>query len=100
MLRHYTLQAHLAGVTEDCLTVVVLHVLIEAQTWCSLGQHRGERSLAHLKRLASQIVAIQLDQVEGVEKHAGVVSAVADAVERCEPVIIAGDSFPIDDTGA
>ena len=38
--------------------------------------------------------------VEGVQEHVPVMLAVADTLERCEPVIIAGDSFAIDDTGA
>jgi hypothetical protein len=29
---------------------------------------RGERGLAHLKRVAAKVVAVQLDQVEGVRE--------------------------------
>jgi hypothetical protein len=30
----------------------------------------AERGLAHLKRFAAQVVAVQFDQVEGIEEHA------------------------------
>jgi hypothetical protein len=40
---------------------------------------RGERGLAHLKRIAPQVVAVQLDQIEGVQEDAGVVPPIADA---------------------
>jgi hypothetical protein len=46
-----------------------------------------------------QVLAIQLDEVEGVEEHVPVMLAVADTLERCEPVVIARDGFPIDDAG-
>jgi len=38
-----------------------------------------------------------LQQVEGVQEHVPVMLAVADTLERCEPVVIARDGFPIDD---
>ena len=34
----------------------------------SLGHDRCERGLADLKRIAPQVVAVQLNKVEGVEK--------------------------------
>jgi hypothetical protein len=43
------------------------------------------------------IVAVQFDVVEGVQEHVPVMLAVADTLERCEPVVIAHDGFPIDD---
>jgi hypothetical protein len=68
-------------VTEHHLTVIVLKVLIQLQARTGLGQDGGERRLAHLKRVAAEIVAVQLDQVEGVEEDGRVVPPVADAVE-------------------
>jgi hypothetical protein len=38
-------------------------------------------------------------QVEGVQEHVPVILAVADTLERCEPVVIARDGFAIDDAG-
>jgi hypothetical protein len=46
-----------------------------------LGQHACKRGLADLKRIAPQVVAIQLDQVEGVEEYAVVGAVVTDEIE-------------------
>ena len=35
--------------------------------------------------ITPQVVAIQLDAVEGIEEHVPVMLAVADTLERCEP---------------
>jgi hypothetical protein len=56
-----------------------------------------ERGLADLKRIAPEIVTVQLDEVEGVEKYA-LVGAVV--IERGNAVVIAGDSLVIDDARA
>jgi hypothetical protein len=56
--------------------------------------------LADLKRIAPQVVAVQLDQVEGVEEYAFVSALVTDEVERGYAVVIAGDSFAVDNAGA
>jgi len=58
-----------------------------------------ERGLADLRWIAPEIVAVQFDQVEGVKKHAIVSAVVADEIERGNAVVIAGDSFAIDDAG-
>jgi hypothetical protein len=76
---------------------VALDMLIELHTGASLGQYASERSLADHKRIAPQVVAIQLDQVEGVHKHAIVSAVVTDEIERGNAVVIASDSFAIDD---
>jgi hypothetical protein len=41
-------------------------MLVELDAWRCLGDDRGERSLAGHQRLAAQIFAVQLNQVEGV----------------------------------
>jgi hypothetical protein len=56
-------------------------MLVEAQAGARLGQDGGERGLAHLERVVAQIITVQLDQVEGVQEHAGVVPPIANAVE-------------------
>src|SRR5215813_6912952 len=66
----------------------------------SLGHDRCERGLADLKRITPQIVAVQFDQVEGVEKYALVSALVTDQIERRNAVVIAGDSFAVDNAGA
>jgi len=60
----------------------------------------AERCLAHLQRLTPQVVTVQLDQIEGVQKDAGVVPPVADVVEARHAIAVAGDGLTIDDAGA
>jgi hypothetical protein len=45
---------------------VFLDVIIEPNPTIGPGQDVRQRSLAGLKRIAAEIVAVQLDQVEGV----------------------------------
>jgi hypothetical protein len=59
----------------------MLNVLVQTQAIGGLGKNRGERCLAHLQRLAPEVVAIERDQIERVQEHASVVFAVADAIE-------------------
>jgi hypothetical protein len=54
---------------------LALDVLVELEAGAGLGHDRGERGLADLKWIAPEIVAVQFDQVEGVEEYA-LVSAV------------------------
>ena len=70
---------------------------LERRAKASFGQHTSKRSLAHFQRITPHVVAIQLDQVEGVEKGVTVMASVADTVERGNAVVVAGDSFAIDD---
>src|SRR5215813_12234432 len=76
---------------------VAFHVFVEPDAGAGLGHDRRERGLADLKRVAPQVVAIQLDEVEGVEEDAFVSAVVPDEIERSHTVVIAGNSFPIDD---
>jgi hypothetical protein len=48
---------------------VVLGMLVEPDAGTGLGHDRCERCLADLKRIAPQIIAVQLDEVEGVEEY-------------------------------
>jgi hypothetical protein len=57
-------------------------------------------SRVKLDWLAPQVIAIQFDEVEGVEEYAVVSAVVTDEIERGNAVVIAGDSFTIDDAGA
>src|SRR5262249_50227991 len=50
--------------------------------------------------LTAQVVTVQLDQIEGVQEHAGVMPPVAEAVETRHAVAVAGHSLTIDDAGA
>jgi|SRR5262245_52641748 len=60
---------------------VALDVLIEPDAEAGLGQDRCERCLADLKRITPQVVAVQLDQVEGIEEYALVSAVVTDEIE-------------------
>jgi hypothetical protein len=97
-LRHVAFEPHLAGMGEDG-RAVAFDMLIEPDAGASLGQDRCERSLANLKRIAPQVVAVQLDQVEGVEKHAVVSAMVTNEIERGNAVVITGDSLAVGDAG-
>jgi hypothetical protein len=66
-------------------------MLVEPDAGASLGQDGCERGLAALKRIAPQVVAVQLDQVEGVQKHAVVSAVMPNEIERGNAVVIAGD---------
>jgi hypothetical protein len=79
---------------------IALDMFVEPDAGAGLGHDRGERGLADLKRIAPQVVAVQFDQVEGVEEYALVSALVTDEIERSNAVVIAGDSLAIDDAGA
>ena len=72
-------------------------MLVEPDAGLGLGHDRCERGLADRKRIAPQVVAVQFDQVEGVEKDAPVSALVTDEIERGDAAVIAGDGFAIDD---
>src|SRR5262249_7958440 len=98
-LRNNAFEAKLAGMGEDG-RAVALDMLVEPDAGAGLGHDRCERGLADLKRIAPQIVAVQLDQIEGVQERAVIMTAVAHEIERGNTVVIAGDSFAIDDARA
>ena len=79
---------------------IALNMLVEAEAKASFGQHTSKRGLADLKRIAPQVVAVQFDQVEGVEEYAVVSAVVTDEIERGNAVVIASDSLAVDDAGA
>jgi len=79
---------------------VAFHMLVEAQAKASFGQDTSKRGLAHLKRITPHVVAIQLDQVESVEEGTVVMAVVANEIERRHAVVIASDSFAVDNAGA
>jgi hypothetical protein len=71
---------------------IALDMLVEADA----EGLRCERGLADRKRIASQIVAVQFNEVEGVEEYALVSALVTDEIERGNAVVIAGDSFAVE----
>ena len=79
---------------------VALDMLVEPDAGAGLGHDRRERGLADLKRITPQVVAVQFDEVEGVEEYLVVSAVVPDEIERGNAVVIASDSFAVDDDGA
>ena len=98
-LGHDALQPHLARMGENGGSVR-FDVLVEPDAGSGLGQDGSERSLAHLKWVPPQVVTVELDEVEGVEEHALVVPAIADAIEARDAVVAAGDRLAVEDAGA
>src|SRR5262245_59182446 len=89
-LRDDALKTHFAGVREDG-RAVALDMLVEPDARSSLGYDRRKRGFADLKRIAPQIIAVQLDEVKGVEEVLSSLAAVANEIERGNAVVIAGD---------
>jgi D-serine deaminase-like pyridoxal phosphate-dependent protein len=82
-------EPELAGVCEHA-RAVAFDMLVEPNAGPGFGHDRCERRLADLERIAAEIVAVQLNKVEGIQEHNGVVSAVTDAIEIRHSSIVAG----------
>ena len=78
---------------------VVLDVLVQPQPRCRPREDAGERCLPHNERIASKIIAIKFDQVEGIQERAVSMVPVPDEVERCDAVITARDRLSVNDAG-
>jgi hypothetical protein len=65
--RHDAFEPELAGVLEHERAVRLLHVLVEAKARRRTREHARKRRPALCEQVAPQVVAVQLDQVEGVE---------------------------------
>src|SRR5712692_3707200 len=63
----------------------------QPQPRCRPREDAGERCLPHNERIASKIIAIKFDQVEGIQERAVSMVPVPDEVERCDAVITARD---------
>jgi hypothetical protein len=55
---------------EHDFAVLMLKVLVEVDARGGPAQHRGKRRLAGLDRLTPQILAIELEEVEGEQEYA------------------------------
>jgi hypothetical protein len=75
-------------------------MLVESDARPGLSQHHFQRSFPALQRITPQIVAAQLDQVEGVEEYPILSAVMTDKVERSNAIVIASHSFAINDAGA
>jgi hypothetical protein len=81
------------------IRAVCLQVLIQSQARRRSREKAAECCLAHDERMAAQIIAVEFDQVEGVEENAIIVVPVTDAVERRYPILAARDRLSVDDAG-
>jgi hypothetical protein len=79
-LRHDALAAESAGVLEDGRTVT-FEVLVKGYAIAWFAKEISERVFAGLERLLAEVVAVELDQVEGAEHGGMVVVPVAEEIE-------------------
>src|SRR3954469_9465943 len=98
-LRDDPFEAKLAGVREH-RGPIALDVLIEPQSGARLGQERRQRGLADDERLTPQILAVEIEQIEGIKKGHSVMLATAEHLEAGEAVRPDHDNFAVDQTGA
>jgi hypothetical protein len=66
---------------------------------CSLNRMPA-LALATIDARAALRFAVQLDQVKTVEEYALVSALVPNEIERGNAIVVAGDSFAVDDAGA
>jgi len=59
-------------------TLRVFQVLVQAHTWSALAKDARQGGLTHPDRLAAQIGAVQLQQVEGVQESRRLVPTMAE----------------------
>ena len=73
-------------------------VLVEGNAVDRLVQQLCEGRFSFLYRRPPQVVAVELEQVEGAEDHV-VTPPVSQQIEHCKPVGIADDRLTVDQTG-
>src|ERR1700730_5053962 len=88
-LRDDTFEAQPAGVMED---IRGAHSIVSP---APLARERWRVLFC----AAAQIIAVEFDQVEGVEENTIIVVPVTDAVERRYPILAARDRLSVDDAG-
>jgi hypothetical protein len=71
-----------------------VHVLVEPNARCGLAQHHFQLGFAALQRISPQVVAIQFNKGEGVEKDAFIVAVIANDIERSYALVIAATASP------
>ena len=77
-----------------------MKVLVERDAVVRQPQQPGEPALAVLDRLAPDVLAVHLEQVERTEDRAGVGPVAADEVEHGQAVVVADDGLAVDDARA
>ena len=84
---------------EDEGAVLLVEVLVVSQAGSRARQQALKPGLAHPEWISPKIVAVKLDQVEGIEENLIIVPPVSDPVERSHAILSAGDPFPVDNAG-
>lgn len=81
--------------------VTRLHdMVINLQPYTGLGEQSDEQHLAPFDPLAPQVIAVKLDQIEGIKEDMSILAAVAQPVEGRRAIPITGDRFTIDEKSA
>ena len=94
-LRYDTFAAQLADMLEDD-DAVTGEVLVQDDAVVRASQEPGEPMFALLDRHPTQILSIDLKQVEGAQDCVGMIAVAPDQIEHSETIIVAGDRFAID----
>ena len=63
-------------------------------------RHPLERTVRWLDGLAPQVIALKLDQVEGVQEHPSIITPISDAIEVRHSLVITRNGLTVDDAGA
>jgi hypothetical protein len=75
-------------------------MFVQADADGGLGENRGERGLADLKRLATKIVAVQFYEIEGIEEDAAVVAAITNSIKVRHALVVAAHGLAVDNARA
>jgi hypothetical protein len=59
-------------------------------------QHRRQHVFAHLQRFAPHVPPIELEQVEGIQKHPSVLASGAQLVEHRQPIAVTSHRLAVD----
>jgi hypothetical protein len=75
-------------------------VLVQPQARQTPAQNAGEGRLARLDRLAPQVRAVQLEQVEGIQEDVAACALATKPLEHREPILVAGHGLAVDQARA
>ena len=77
----------------------MLQVLVQPHPVPGLAQDAGQRRLAHLKGLPTQVGAVKFQQVKGVEERHSLVVTATEDIEPGQPALITAHHLSVDQTG-
>src|SRR6266511_3832447 len=94
-LRHDALEPKLTSMAKHHVTRLY-DVIVNLQPYACLGEQSDEQHPAALDRLAPQVIAVKLDQVERIKEHASIGAPVAQPVEHRHAIVVASYGLAID----